>query len=372
MNRRHPAVRWAAEFAAAARNAARLVAGARLADGQNLHSLATDAETGLAEARELFGLPPQWVIGRRLTTVGDVAVIELRNGTELAAVLKLSRSGCGDDSLLSQQRTLQRLAADERLASWRRLLPEVVAHGMVASHVYSIESALSGTVGTSIPDVAATDDAHRHALDAISGLHRATGRVETASAELIDAWLEPALSLVAEVPALFAGARRSSAVERVREELRAALEGRGVWVSSTHGDYFPGNIFYGPSRTVEGIIDWGQAREDDPAVIDPMTLLLADRAGRQRSGIGGVVRDLCEGAPLSRRELALLEAHRAACPADPIPVAVMALLAWVRHVENNLRKSRRYAEHPVWIHRVVTPVLKSAGAPGPAPVLGRR
>jgi len=49
----------------------------------------------------------------------------------------------------------------------------------------------------------------------------------------------------------------------------------------------------------------------------------------------------------------------------------MALLGWVRHVENNLRKSPRYAEHPVWVHRVVTPVLKSAGAPGPVSALGR-
>jgi hypothetical protein len=74
-------------------------------------------------------------------------------------------------------------------------------------------------------------------------------------------------------------------------------------------------------------------REDDPAVIDPMTLLLADRTGRQRSGIGGVVRDLCEAHRCRGGELALLEAHRAACPADPIPVDVVALLAWVRHVE---------------------------------------
>lgn len=371
MNRRHLSVRWAAELAAAARNASRLVVGARLTDGQNIRSLEADAETCLAEARKRSGLSPQWVLGRRLTTVGDVAVLELRNGTELVAVLKVSRSASGDDTLLAQQRTLQRLAADERLAAWRRLLPEVLGHGMVAARVYSIESALPGTVGTSIPDAVATDDARRSAIDAISGLHRATGRVETASTELIDAWLEPALSLVAEVPAPFATARRSSAVARVREELRAALEGRGVWVSSTHGDYFPGNIFYGPSKTVEGIIDWAQAREDDPAIVDPMTLILTDRAGRQRRGIGGVVRDLCQGAPLSWPELALLEAHRAACPADPLPVDVMALLGWVRHVENNLRKSTRYAEHPVWVHRVVTPVLKSARAPGPASALGR-
>jgi Ser/Thr protein kinase RdoA (MazF antagonist) len=223
-----------------------------------------------------------------------------------------------------------------------------------------MEKAVPGTVGTALPGSAGTREHLRNAVRAVSGIHRATGRVAVVSPALVDRWLEPALSLLADVPMLLGPARRHRLIEQLRQRIRSGVEGRAVWLGRTHGDYFPGNIFFGPSAEVTGIIDWGQSREDDPALIDPMTLVLVGRGQAQQKGLGPVVRDLCRGVPLSGREVALVEIHRAGCPADPVGVDVMALLAWLRHVENNLLKSPRYRANPVWVLTNLETVLKTA------------
>lgn len=379
------------ELARTAVDAARLVAGNRMANGQALRSLPADVDAAMDHARTGFGIPAHWAPRDRLPTVADVAVVELRAGPELAAVLKVARTPAGDAVLLLQQETLQRLAAQARLGPWRRLLPAVLAHGTVGARRYSVEKAVRGTVGTALPGSAGTEQATaRAAVRAVSQLHRATGRVAVASPELVDRWLEPGLSLVADTPMLLGPARRRALVDRLRDRIHSSVAGREVWLATTHGDYFPGNIFFAPTTGtdatgpggagaggagaggagadgvgVAGIIDWAQSREDDPALIDPMTFLLIGRARAQGRALGRVVRDLCRGAPLSLPEAALLAIHRAACPADPVGVDVMALLAWLRHVENNLLKSPRYRVHPAWLHANVETVLRTAGGTAP-------
>jgi Ser/Thr protein kinase RdoA (MazF antagonist) len=352
-------VRRLAELAATARNASRLAAGARLADGQALRSLPGDADAALRGARSRFGLSPRWTVGDRLTTVADVAVLEVREGDRLVAVLKLGRTPEGNASLRLQQETLARLHGNARLDRWRRLLPVVAAHGAAGEHAYSIELALPGTVGTA---AAAGPEAARAAVRAVSGLHRATGAATPATRPVAEGWLEPALSLVADVPTLMGPAARRRGVEAVRERIQAGTEGRAVWLGRTHGDFAPGNLFLDPAGEVTGIIDWGQSRADDPAVIDVLTYLLVDRARAERRGLGVVVGDLVRGAPLTAGEQALLDIHRAACPADPLDVPVMALLAWLRHVENNLLKSPRYGTNPAWVFLTVEKVLRTASS----------
>jgi Ser/Thr protein kinase RdoA (MazF antagonist) len=357
-------VRRAAELALIARNAATLLIGARLTDGQALTSLDAEADACLGDARTRFGLPEHWAPAERLTTVADVAVVELRSGPELAAVLKLARSLEGDASLLLQQQVLQQLAGDPALGQWRRLLPRVLAHGVVRDRRYSIEAAVPGTVGTALSRSARTPESARAAVRAIAGLHRATGRAEVVDCELLDRWLEPALSLVADVPMLLRSTRRRGLLDRLGERVRSGLQGRTVWVGRTHGDYFSGNVFSDPTGDVTGIIDWGQSREGEPALIDPVTLLLAGRSEAQGVGLGRVVADLCRDVRLTADELDLVETHRAACPADPVGADVTALLAWLRHVENNLLKSPRYRSHPAWVRSTVETVLEAAGASG--------
>jgi Ser/Thr protein kinase RdoA (MazF antagonist) len=325
-----------------------------------LESLPADAAECLHDAGSRFAVPPEWTLRERLTTVGDVAVLELVDDQELAGVLKLARTSAGNAGLLQQQETLQQLAGDPRLGTWRRMLPDVLAHGTVAGRRYSIERALPGKVSSSASTSADTGAGARNAVRAIAALHRATGSALLASPAAVESWLEPGLSLVAELPMLLGPARRRRLIDRLRDRIRSGTEGRTVWLSRTHGDYFPGNIFSSPSAEVSGIIDWAQSRADDPAVIDLMTYLLVVRAQTRGTGLGSVVRELCRGTPLTGGELALVETHRAACPADPIGTDVMALLAWLRHVENNLLKSPRYGADPAWVFLNVERVLTGA------------
>jgi hypothetical protein len=353
---RHAVARRLGELAATARNAARLAAGARLVDGQALESLDVEAEICLDDARARFAVPPAWTVRNRLPTVADVAVLELAAGPELTAVLKLARTAAGNESLLLQLETLQRLAAEAGLRPWRRLLPEVIAHGDAGTSRYAIERAVPGTIGSALPRSSASS---RNAVLAIAGLHRGSGAAALPSGADVAGWLQPGLSMLAELPMLLGPARRRRLVDGLRNRIRSGTEGRTVWLSRTHGDYFPGNVFFSPSADVTGIIDWGQSRENDPAMIDVATYLLVVRAARQGEGLGTVVRDLCRGGTLDDDDGALVELHRSSCPADRLDGDVLALLAWLRHVENNLLKSPRYGADPAWVYLTVERVLKS-------------
>jgi Phosphotransferase enzyme family len=348
------------ELAWTARNACKLVIGARMTDAVALQTLWTDAEAALRTAVLTDDLSTRWRLGDRLTTVADVVVLELREGDDLAAVLKLSRSRAGDENLLLGGETIRRLVGDDRLRPWRGLLPHVLSHGFAGERRYSVERAVPGQVGSLPSPSASVEDVAREAIRTVAALHRATGRVTVASPELVDRWMQPGFSLLTRTPMMLGPRRRSGLAERLRDRIHAGLVGRAVWVSRTHGDYPPGNVFHGPTAEVSGVIDWGQSREDDAALIDPMTYVLIDRGRRQNSGLGAVVSDICRGAALTDLEQSLLAAHRRRCPADPIAVDVAALLAWLRHVENNLVKSSRYADHPVWVRRTVETVMTGA------------
>jgi Ser/Thr protein kinase RdoA (MazF antagonist) len=350
-----------AELTTTAWNASRLLAGARMGDALPAAAPALDPEAGLRDARARFGVPASWVLRDRLRGVTDVLAVEVCDGPELVAVLKLARTAAGDRSLLLQQEALERLAGAAQLGRWRALLPDVLAHGIVGDRRYSIERVVPGTVGSALSRPLGATDALLVAGRAVSEFHAATGRAEVLSPTDVDGWLDPVLSmLLAEVPMLLRPRRRHVLVERLGDRVRSGVVGRAVWVGSTHGDYVPGNIFFGRTGGITGIIDWDRSTERDVALIDPMTLLLADRSRAWRTPLGEVVGGLCCGAPLTEREKALLDVHRAACPADPIAPDVLALLAWLRHVGNNLSKSARYRSHPVWVHRNVEAVLKVA------------
>jgi Ser/Thr protein kinase RdoA (MazF antagonist) len=361
LNARDISAHRLAELALAAGNAARLLFGARMSDARALPTLAADADAALRTARIEARLPSGWRLGDRLTTVADIAVIEVRDGDELAAVLKLSRSPAGDESLTQQHATRLALAAEPGLEQWCRRIPEVLAQGQVGKRSYSVERAALGRVGRAALSATTAQDARREAVRAVAGLHRATGRPTVASPAMVESWLQPGLSLVVDTPMLLGAARRRALIESLRERLHAGLEGRTVWIARTHGDYTPGNVFHGPAAEVTEIIDWGQSREDDAALIDPMTYLLVERASRRGGGLGALVGRVCRGERLPAEDIALLELHRTACPAEPLAVDVTALLAWLRHVENNLLKSPRYRSHPVWVRRTIETVLTSAG-----------
>ena len=224
-----------------------------------------------------------------------------------------------------QQRTLQRLTCDERLVVWRRLLPRVLAQGTAGGGCTPSRARSPGRSAPRSP----TSRPRRTPASATSGCH-----LRPPPGHRPRRGGGPGTHHRMAGAGTLAGRPGAAPVRRCAQEQRrppapgpAAGGGGGwsVWVSSTYG-LLPRQHFDGPSHTVEGIIDWAQARKDDPAVIDPITLLLAERAGRQRIGIGEVVRELLRGrtavpvgAPSSRPTVP---------PARPIPCRWTSWHCW--------------------------------------------
>ncbi len=150
--------------------------------------------------------------------------------------------------------------------------------------------------------------------------------------------------------------RRKEPVNRLAAYLHEQLTGRPVTLGWTHGDYYLGNLLVGPVGQVTGIVDWSGAREDDLSVLDvAFWLLTVPRAGQPREFGARVASRLDRGHCWQTAEADLLtsRAYHAEVSGE-----TLLLLAWLRHVTDNLAKSDRYAASPVWVRRNVAPVLQ--------------
>jgi hypothetical protein len=155
---------------------------------------------------------------------------------------------------------------------------------------------------------------------------------------------------------LRAAVRHKDAVDRLVGYLHGQLAGRWVSLGWTHGDFFPGNVLVGPAGRVTGIVDWSQVREDDLVVLDiAFWLLTVPRPGQAREFGARVAARLDRGPSWQPAESSLVTSR---AYGDPLNGQALLLLAWLRHVTDNLAKSDRYAASPVWLRRNVLPVLR--------------
>jgi hypothetical protein len=108
---------------------------------------------------------------------------------------------------------------------------------------------------------------------------------------------------------------------------------------------------------VTGILDWEQAQLGDPPQLDIVQFLLSVRMLVQRQELGDVVRDLLDEHTWSEQELHLLKRAQESLPGDPLDSRTLLLLAWLRHVTDNLRKSTHYATQWLWTAKNIERVL---------------
>jgi Ser/Thr protein kinase RdoA (MazF antagonist) len=181
-------------------------------------------------------------------------------------------------------------------------------------------------------------------------LHRVTSTAQVVDADLLRRLVdEPAERLQKAVT-------RKDAVDRLAAALRAQLAGRRVRLGWTHGDFYPGNILVGPAGRVTGIVDWSQVREDDLIILDiAFWLLTIPKPGQPREFGARVAARLDRGLCWKPAEIDLLTTL---ARGGLIGGEALLLLAWLRHVTDNLAKSDRYAASPVWLRRNVLPVLR--------------
>jgi Ser/Thr protein kinase RdoA (MazF antagonist) len=192
------------------------------------------------------------------------------------------------------------------------------------------------------------------AVNAIARLHRldAAAHVLTDSmlARLID---EP-------IEALRRAVGSKAPIDRMAEGLRAELDGRWVTLGFTHGDFYPGNVIVSGDGRVTGIIDWAQASEHDLVILDlAFWMLTTPRPGEPHEFGARVAARLGKPEPWLPAETELMSGRSYN---DPISGSALLILTWLRHVSDNLAKSERYTESPLWLRRNVAPVLRAVAA----------
>lgn len=289
-----------------------------------------------------------WHAERALRTVTDTSVFTV-SGPGGKAVLKVSDTESGRAGLRREGDVLRHLWADERLGDWRAVLPVLLDSGDAGPCAFLLTSRLPGQDGREVPPEAASRLTPA-AVDAITPLHRRTRTIRMVDQVLLSSWVdEPAQRIAMALPA-------HGAVGRVAEALRADLAGRLVTLGWTHGDFHPGNLLVGADGQVTGMVDWGEARDQDLPVLDLAFWLLTMPAPGQPRELG-------------KRIAARLRHQRFWTPAESRVLGraadggltagrTLLLLAWLRHVGSNLAKSDRYASNPLWLRWNVVPVLR--------------
>jgi hypothetical protein len=291
-------------------------------------------------------------------TFSDLLVFRLDGSATGSAMVKHPRSARAAASLEHECEAVRRLARDERLGSWRRLLPVVEERRLEGPLPVLVESCLPGVEADAVlrrsPGLARR--VTESALTTIRGLHLATGRTQDATPRLAG-WVEPRLALLAEEVRWCRRGEGAEALAAVREQVDHALAGRRLLVAWTHGDYHPGNVLLvGGQGTLSGVIDWAGAVPDGPAMLDCHTFVLTMRhqlGGRQ---FGGVVADVVRNASLLPEDRRLLAEAGALAP-DPGAETAFTLLTWLWHVAGNVEKSARYGRSHRWVADNIVCVL---------------
>jgi O-antigen/teichoic acid export membrane protein len=308
-------------------------------------------------------LDETWTVQRYIHTVTDLTVVALGPRQKPAqAALKLPRSGNAVRSSQHQSEVLARLHADERLGSWRDLLPTLLIEGEVAGQTFLIERMLPG-IGMQhfIADPKKRTQVLRVSVSAISELHCATASVATVDWDLYERWIGEPLQLLRNLclgasPAL---SGYQNAVRHLKKELQAGLLGRSTTVSWVHGDYVPGNILFSQDgNALSGIIDWDLAQPDDLPLLDIVQLIISTRMAVQEREMGDVISGLLKGGCWNSFELALLEAGSHDLQGERLDLRTMLLYFWLRHIHANLTKSTRFRGHWLWLQRNIEAVLR--------------
>jgi hypothetical protein len=294
-------------------------------------------------------------------TFSDLLVFRL--GGARPVVVKHPRSARATASLAHECEALRRLARDDRLGPWRRLLPVVAEHRLEGPLPLVVESCLPGVGADGLlqrsPQLA--DRVTLSALRAVRELHQATGRTEEVTARLAD-WVAPRLAVLAEQVRWCHRGEGAEALTVLGEHLMRELTGRRLLVAWTHGDFHPGNVLWEEEQgELGGVIDWAGAVPDGPSLLDCHTFVLTMRHQRQGRQFGRVVADAVRRGSLPPEDRRLL-AEAGALADDDRGETALTLLTWLWHAAGNVAKSARYGRSHRWVADNVVPVLIEVAA----------
>ena len=326
----------------------------------------TFAATILPDVGDARELGP-WRTYKMVPTHGDVAVLAAGPTTQpLRALIKIAETPAAAEGLECQRRALIALQSDERLGSWRSLIPRVLDAGEADGVAYVLEQRLPGT---NLERVLGRSDVRERALQesaaAIGRLHVATARDVHVDHGMLERWVSEPARVVGDVLGQCRGRGDAlAALGRLETHLRAALAADPVAVSWVHGDYYPRNILAGPDGNVTGIVDWEFADPQDLPALDVVTLLLTVRMWRRHQEFGQVVADLVTNPTWTASEARMLVSAQSDVVGCPLGTEALVLLCWLRHTAAKFTRRTGFADHGLWMHANVHTVF-AALAQGP-------
>ena len=308
-----------------------------------------------------------WRTYNLVSTNRDVAVLAAGPTTHpLRAVIKVAETPAAAEGLECHRRALRALQGDERLGSWRSVIPRVLDAGEADGLAYILEQRLPGThLERLLGRTEVRERALQASAAAIGRLHVATAREVQVDHGMLERWVSEPARVLAEV--LGKGRGRGDALAalgRLEDHLRAAIAAGPVAVSWVHGDYYHRNILAGPDGTVTGIVDWEFADPQDLPAVDVVTLLLTVRMWRRHQELGQVVADLVTNPTWTPSEARMLVSAQSDVVACPLGTKSLVLLCWLRHAAAKFTRRTGYDDHGLWMHANVHTVL-AALAQGP-------
>lgn len=304
--------------------------------------------------------PTTWTVRHVIRTVTDRRVVMLGPvGQPPMAVLKMAHSPQAVLSLQRNNATLKLLHADERIGSWRTLIPMLLAEGVVNGQHYAIEQAMPGrNAQTLLADRVVGPRLQLAAAKTISQFHEATASSITVGKDEFERWVGVPLQVLRcwneSLPSTM---RNRPAIETLASQLRRSLLGMSLAVSWIHGDFWCANWLVTPDgSTITAILDWDLAAADDLPQLDQVQLLISARKILRGRQIGSVMVELLKGGNWLSYEQAILDG--AQLPGDKVELRTLLLLCWLRDVASNLTESTRYPEKWYWQPMNIKPILQ--------------
>ena len=317
-------------------------------------------ESTLTDLRQSLGMPKLRLVGCP-GSGSDLAVATVGvSSAQPEMVVKMARTESASATLLRETDALSALHTDPRVRGLARLVPNLVASGLVGDRRFVTLGHIGGSDGRTAD---LSDHPHGQLLiaaaGAIAGLHRATGSLTTLAdddlARLVDLRLEAAF----REGRLQVGRRQMRALDRLGSELRSATVGLQVPLSWIHGDYWLGNVVVDRAGQPCGIIDWDGMEVASLPAIDMVHLILTTRANDQNRELGSIVLEALDAPGLSDAELAVMAMLDGPNMEDGVSWRSLVLLTWLHHVTSRARRWRGRPARWLWTARNVGEVLEA-------------
>ncbi|MEA2651361.1 MAG: hypothetical protein QOI85_1082 [Chloroflexota bacterium] len=302
-----------------------------------------------------------WEIGPFHRARSGIRIARMRSVPDSReAILKITDEQDGSGGLERERRVLTALAAEPRLASLRRLLPDVLDAGSEGRWSYLVQGAMPGEPAT--PLLADRRDAILAEASATAArLHDATAISRAVGPPDLEDWIERPLRTLRSLVEPRAGSSEAQGMDRLRTETRSAVDGATVRIGWIHGDLWSDNLLVdAQSGRITAIVDWDSALDAGLAAHDQLHLILYSRKVLNGTEIGA---EICNALGPEPRwdptELSALSAGTATLPgSDEVSRHRLGvLLYWLRLVVVNLIRQPQMTRSRRWLDPNVRAVL---------------